>query len=75
MPARRYLYMAVTNDRFELPISPAMPIKEISEYLGRTRESVMSEAVYTRSGKPSFKRPGCKGYRVVSFIPGEDYND
>lgn len=67
------LYMVVTNDRFELPMSPAMNINEICEYLGRSRVSIWSEIKNSnRKDEPKYRRQYKKS-KVISFMPGADW--
>lgn len=68
------LYMIVTNDRFELPMSPAMDINEICAFLGRSKTSIWSEIKNSnRKDEPKY-RYRCKKNKVISFMPGADWN-
>lgn len=45
------LYMLVTRDKFELPVSPALSCREMAQYLGIKEESVKfkTSPVYYRT--------------------------
>lgn len=53
---KKYIWMAVTADRLELPIAIADTAEELSKILGINRTSVMTNALRKESGKISGRR-------------------
>lgn len=73
MNKRKYLYMAVTADEYELPLVVTETLQEMSEITGRaTRDiSVMcSRSKRYRDGPPKRSLPGV--YRYYRVILEED---
>lgn len=54
----KYLYMAVTPDKYELPLAVEETITELASKLGERRDNLSSNLSKKRSGKN-------KGYKIV----------
>lgn len=53
---QKYLWMAVSNDEYELPLAVADTAEELGKMLGIHRITVMTNVLRTESGKISGRR-------------------
>ena len=47
----KYIYMVVTNDKYELPLIVSESIIDIARYTGRTIESIYSSLAHYYNGR------------------------
>lgn len=53
---KRYLWLAVTPDKYELPLAVAESAGKLAMILGITRENVIDSCIKERSGKYSGRK-------------------
>lgn len=53
MSKKKYLYVATTHDKYELPIAVADSTRELAEMLGVKRETI---SIYISLGRPYYYR-------------------